>query len=248
MHLLIDIGNSSIFLGLEENKDIIKTYRINSDINKSADEYLITIAPFLTRYQIDDVLICSVVPILTSTLKKSIKTLLKFEPKIMGYGMKTGLNIKTDDPKTVGSDLIADSVAASLSYKECLILDLGTATKYLYIKNNTLCGVAIGPGVSVSTKAMINHAALLPNIELVAPKKVLNTATIPCMQSGIIYGFSAMIDGMIDKIKVEVANPNLKVIACGGLSSLIIPICHNEITIDEDLILKGLIAIYYKNI
>lgn len=248
MHLLIDIGNSSIFLGIEDNKKIIKSFRINSDVNKSADEYLLTMAPFLKKYTIEACLICSVVPILTSTIKKAIKTLFSFEPKIMGFGMKTNLNIKTDDPKAVGSDLIADSVAGLNHYDECLILDLGTATKYLYVTNHSLVGVAIGPGVAVSTKAMISHAALLPNIELVAPKKVLNTSTIPCMQSGIIYGFSSMIDGMIEKIKEELNKPDLPVIATGGLASLIIPQSKNQIEILPDLILEGLITIYYKNI
>lgn len=248
MHLLVDIGNSSIFLGIEENKQIVKSFRVNSDINKSADEYLLIIVPLLKNYQITDALICSVVPILTSAIKKAIKTLFSIEPKIMGFGMKTGLNIKTDDPKGVGSDLIADSVAALNHFDECLILDLGTATKYLYVNNNSLTGVAIGPGVAVSTKAMISHAALLPNIELVAPKKVLNTATVPCMQAGIIYGFSSMIEGMILKIKKELNKPDLKIIATGGLASLIIPLCDIDITIYPNLILEGLITIFYKNL
>ena len=248
MHLLVDIGNSSIFFGIEDNKTIVKTYRVNSDVKKSADEYLVTLAPLLKKYPIKGALICSVVPILTSAIKKGIQTLFNFEPKIMGFGMKTGLNIKTDDPKTVGSDLIADSVAALQIHNECLILDLGTATKYLYVANNSLIGVAIGPGVAVSTKAMIAHAALLPNIELVAPKKVLNSSTIPCMQSGIIYGFASMIDGMVDKIREEVGNPKLEVVATGGLAKLIIPLCRNHIKIYDELILSGLISIFYKNL
>ncbi len=248
MHLLIDIGNSSIYLGIEENKKIINTFRINSDVKKSADEYLVTLKSLLKEYEITDALICSVVPILTSSIKKAMETYYGFTPKIMGYGMKTGLNIKTDEPKSVGSDLIAVSVAGAKKFEECLILDLGTATKYLYVTNNSLTGVAIGPGVAVSTKALISNAALLPNVELVAPKKVLNTSTIPCMQSGIIYGFASMIDGMVDKIKLELNKPNLSVIATGGLAKLIIPLCKNEIKLYPELILEGLISIYYKNL
>ena len=248
MHLLVDIGNSSIFLGIEDNKKIIKTFRINSDIKKSADEYLVTISSLIKEYKIDDALIGSVVPILTGAIKKCIYTLYGFEPKIMSFGMKTGLNIKTDDPKGVGADLIADSVATFNIAKECLVIDLGTATKYLYVNNNSLTGVVIAPGVAVSTKAMIQHAALLPNIELVSPKKVLNTSTIPCMQSGVIYGFASMIDGMITKIKKEVEKPNLKVIATGGLAKLIVPLCEHKIEVFDNLILEGLVYIYYKNI
>lgn len=248
MHLLVDIGNSSIFMGLEENKKIIRTYRVNSDTSKSSDEYLITLFPLLNKYKVEDALICSVVPILTGVMKKCIVTLYNIEPKIMGFGMKTGLNIKTDDPKQVGSDLIAVSVAASKIYPECLVLDLGTASKFLYVSNNSLLGVVIAPGVAVSTKAMISHAALLPNIELVPPKKVLNTSTIPCMQSGIIYGFSSMIDGMIYRIKKELNKNELKVIATGGLSELICPNCLTNIEVYNKLILDGLIEIYYKNL
>ena len=151
MHLLVDIGNSSIFMGLEENKKIIRTYRVNSDTSKSSDEYLITLFPLLSKYKVEDALICSVVPILTGVMKKCIVTLYNIEPKIMGFGMKTGLNIKTDDPKQVGSDLIAVSVAASKIYPECLVLDLGTASKFLYVSMAS-CSLAFTSGLIPSPK------------------------------------------------------------------------------------------------
>ncbi len=247
MVLLVDIGNSNVTFGILENKMIKRTFRLVTSTDKSADEYGLNLAPFLKDYILNDVFICSVVPVVTSLLKKAFEKYYNISPKIMGVGMKTGLKIHSDDPKSVGADLIADSIAATLHYEECLVIDLGTATKFLYIKNNALDGVVIAPGVAISTKAMISHAALLPNIELVAPKKVLNTSTIPCMQSGVIFGFASMLDGMIDKIKKELNKPNLNVIGTGGLAKLIIPNCNANIELKEDLILEGLAKIYEKN-
>lgn len=247
MIILVDIGNSNVTFGLYNGK-IVQTFRLVTSATKSADEYAMSLKQFLDGYEIVDVIICSVVPVVTSLLKKTFEKYFNLTPKIMGVGMKTGLKVNTEDPKSVGADLIADSMAAALRYEEALVVDLGTATKFLYVKNNALEGVVIAPGVAVSTKAMISHAALLPNIELVAPKKVLNNSTIPCMQSGVIYGFASMIEGMIAKIRAELKKPNLKVIATGGLAKLIIPNLDVEVDLEENLILEGLAAIYKKNI
>lgn len=247
MILLVDVGNSNITFGLYNNNLIESTFRLITSIDRSADEYALQIKPFLIDKKVQDIIICSVVPVVTSLLKKTFEKYFQITPKIMGVGMKTGLKVNTEDPKSVGADLIADAVAVANKYQECLIIDLGTATKFLHVKNNALEGVIIAPGVSVSTKAMISHAALLPNIELVAPKKVLNNSTIPCMQSGVIYGFASMIDGMIGKIKKELKLENLKVVATGGLAKLIIPNCESEIELVDNLILEGLIQIYARN-
>ena len=194
-----------------------------------------------------DAIISSVVPVVTAKIKYMLEKYFSIEPLILGPGVKTGLKLKADEPKSVGADLISDTVAGCSLYDECLIVDLGTATKFLYGENNTLEGVIIAPGVEISTKAMIGNTALLPNIDLVAPKRVLNNSTIACMQSGVIYGFASMVDGMIYHIRQELKKPNLKVIATGGLSSVIIPYCKTPIHIEKNLILLGLIEIYNKN-
>lgn len=247
MILLVDVGNSNIYFGKAIDNEIIETFRLTTDVLKSADEYQILLREFIVR-PVEAVVICSVVPVVTSILKKTFEKYYNVKPMIMGSGLKTGLKIKADDPKGVGADLIADSVASANMCEECIVVDLGTATKFLYVKDHTLEGVIIAPGVAVSTKAMISHAALLPNIELVAPKKVINNSTIPCMQSGVIYGFAAMIDGVIRRMKKELNKTDIKVIATGGLAKLIIPQCCETIGFDEDLILKGLLDIYKRNI
>lgn len=247
MVLLVDIGNSNIVFGIAEDNKLVNSFRIKTFENKTSDEYYLLIKPILDNFKITDVIISSVVPIITSSLKKMFAERYKINPMILGPGIKTGIQLKVDDPKSVGADLICDCVGAAKHYNEALIVDLGTATKYIYIKNNIFYGCSIAPGVSVSMKALVSNAALLPNIELVSPKKVISTNTISCMQSGVIFGAAAQVDGMIERIKDEINNPNISVIATGGLSGLIVPLCKNSIERIENLTVEGLLEIYSKN-
>lgn len=247
MILLVDIGNTNIVLGFAEGNQIIETYRIKTDLNRTADEYYVLIKPILEQYQIVDIIISSVVPVITSALKKALVKQTKLQPMILGPGVKTGVQLKVDDPKTVGADIICDVAGVKGLAEEAIIIDLGTATKYIYTKNQTFYGVSIAPGVSVSMKALVNHAALLPSVELICPKKVIGTSTVGCIQSGVIYGAAAQVDGMIERIKEEVGCTNAKVFATGGLSSLIVPLCKNEIVLLEGLTLTGLFNIYKLN-
>ena len=212
MILLVDIGNSNVVLALLENDKVVETFRLKSNIDKTSDEYYVSIKSVLKDYDIEDVIISSVVPVITSALKKVFIRLYKKEPLILGPGIKTGVSLKVDDPKTVGADIICDCAGIKGIVDEAIIVDLGTATKYIYVKNQTFYGVSIAPGVSVSMKALVNSAALLPSVELVCPKKVIGTSTINCIQSGVIFGAAAQVDGMIDRIKEEINNtqPNIK--------------------------------------
>lgn len=248
MVLLVDVGNSNICFGIANNNTITNDFRIKTFLDKSYDEYYLLIKNFID-VDIDDVIISSVVPVVTSVLNKLFKKYYNIAPKIIGNKLKTGINIIADDPKTVGADLICDVAGALNIYNEALIIDLGTASKFIYYKNNTMSGVSIAPGVAISMKTLVSSAALLPNFELQAPKKVLNSSTIPCMQSGVIYGFASLVDGMILRIKKELKNDNLKVIATGGLISFISSCCNEPIDkIDNLLTLKGILNIYNKNI
>jgi len=247
MILLVDIGNTNICLGVVKNNKIISTYRIKTSPDKSADEYYLFAKEFI-KEDIDDVIISSVVPIVTSIAIKMFKTHYNIEPKVIGNKLKTGIKILADDPKTVGADLICNVAAASNYFDKGLIVDLGTASKFIYFEKNTFVSVSIAPGMSVSMKGLVNSAALLPNFELVAPVKVLNTSTIPCMQSGVIYGFASLVDGMIERIKIELNNPNLKIVATGGLSKLISNYTKEKIDVnDPNLTLEGIYEIYKRN-
>lgn len=248
MILLIDIGNTNIVFGYSDTKTILKTFRLKSLSNKTADEYYLFVKSLMGTFEFDDVIIASVVPIITSALNKMFKTYYNIDAKILGPGIKTGVQLKVDDPKTVGADIICAVAGASIYYPESIILDLGTATKYIYAKNNVFMGLSISPGIAISLRAMISSTALLPNVELVCPKKVLGTNTIACMQSGVIYGAACQVDGMIDRIKEEVGNLDIPVLSTGGLSSLIAPLCKHSILEVSELTLLGLLEVYKKNV
>ncbi len=247
MYLLIDVGNSNICYGFVEGKTLIKTFRMKTMLDRSSDEYYLMFNSFISNQSFDDVIISSVVPVITSALVKMFKNHYHKDVRILGPGIKTGIQIKADNPREVGSDLICDVAGAQTYCNESLIIDLGTATKYIYHKNSTFMGLSIAPGVSISMKALTSKAALLPEIELQIPKSILCNNTINCMQSGVIYGAVCQVDSMIDRIKEEINKPDLKIIATGGLASLIIPLCKNKIEIDPDLTLKGLLDIYLRN-
>lgn len=248
MLILFDIGNTNITVGIADLERIKNVYRLKTQLNKTADEYYLSLRQMINCTSVKGIIISSVVPEVTEVIKEISIRFFNINPMIIGQGVKTGIQIKCDNPKEVGSDLIADCVGALATYgKDALIIDLGTATKYIYLENNAFCGCVIAPGLFVSIKALVDNAALLPKIDLKVPNKIIGTNTINCMQSGVTYGTIFAVDGFIKKIKEETKNPNLLVVATGGLANLIIPHCESEIILDDNLILKGLLNIYLKN-
>lgn len=246
MVVLVDVGNSSIYFGIYNQEKIEMSFRLKSFTDKTSDEYYALVYPFIGKYKIEEVIISSVVPVITSALSKLFKQYYSISAIIIGPGVKNGIGIKVDEPKSVGSDLICDT-AGIMDSKPYIIVDLGTATKYLYVKDRTLHGVVIAPGVITSLNALVSSAALLPSVELQIPSKVLGKNTISCMQSGIIFGSASQIDGMIDRILEEIQMPEVGIIATGGLSKTIIPHCKHNIILDEQLVLRGIINIYKLN-
>src|SRR5690554_468493 len=246
MILLIDVGNTTINLALSSNNKILKTAMINTNLNKTADEYYIDLNILFELTTIKDIIISSVVPIITKELVDLSKKHLKIDPLVIQQKVKTGVNVLTDNPREVGSDLIAVAAALVQNNKSYLIIDLGTATKYIYLKNNAITGVIITPGVEVSIKALVGNTALLPNIDILVPKKVLGSNTIECMQSGVTYGTAAQVDGLIDMIKAEVKE-DFEIVTTGGLAKIINPLIRHEIIDNPLLIFEGLIKIYNLN-
>ena len=247
MVLLIDVGNTNICVVKYDGNNICgKIVRIKTLVERTSDEYYLLLRDMVDLTDVKSVAISSVVPDVTLALKQLFEKYLNIDAIVLGPKVKTGVGIKADNPREVGADLICD--AAAITQGEALVIDLGTATKYLYIKNKTLAGVVISPGVNVSIKALVKNTALLPNVDIKVPAKVLGNNTINCMQSGVTYGVASQVDGMIERIKDEVGNMNLRVIATGGLAALIVPLCKHNIEVDELLTLKGLIEIYRRNI
>ena len=253
MILTIDIGNTNIVLGGFDDEKLRFISRISTNAKKTDAEYATKLKSILSLYGVDEsevsgAAISSVVPILTQTMANAIKIVFKVKAVIVGPGIKTGINLLADNPAQVGADLICACVAAAKLYTPpVLIIDMGTATKFMLVdESKSFTGVSIMPGVEISLKALTGGAAQLPQISLVPPKKLLGTNTIDCMRSGIIYGNAATLDGMIDRIGDEVKS-ELTIVATGGLSRSIIPYCRHDVILDDDLILKGLLIIYNKN-
>ncbi|MBU1093650.1 MAG: type III pantothenate kinase [Firmicutes bacterium] len=246
MILLFDVGNTNISIGLSDGKLVNETFRLNTEVTKTSDEYYIAMKSLIDMKAIHAVAISSVVPRITEKLKDIANRFLNLEPLIVGPGVKTGVNVKTDNPREVGADLICGAVAVEFTTTPVLVVDLGTAIKYIYVKNKTILGVIITPGVSISIKALVGNTALLPDIDIEVPKKVLGTNTIHCMQSGVTYGVASQVDGLIERIREEVKE-DFSVILTGGLSQTIAPLCKHELSRDPNLVLKGLLNIFNRN-
>ncbi|MGI6782284.1 MAG: type III pantothenate kinase [Acholeplasmataceae bacterium] len=245
MILLFDCGNTNIKIGLAKDHKIEQVFRINSVTNKTPDMYAIRLNQMFDPKQITGVIIASVVPEITINLKILSKRLYGIEPIVLEPGTKTGINIKADHPQEVGADLICGA-AALIDPKPTVIVDLGTANKYLYVKNKTLLGVIISPGVVVSIKALVGSTALLPHVEIKVPKKVLGNNTVECMQSGVIYGVASEVEGIVHRIQKEIQS-ECDVIITGGLAKLISPLVDLKMEVRPNLVLEGLLNIYYLN-
>ena len=254
MLLVFDVGNTNMVIGVYEGKTLVKHWRRCTDIHKTSDEYGMLIGNLLTYDKIDlksidDIIISSVVPNVMHALENFCIKYCEKKPMIVGPGIKTGLNIKYDNPKQVGADRIVNAVAAIEKYGSPLIVvDFGTATTFCAISEKAeYLGGTICPGLKISSEALFNGAAKLPRVELIKPGKTICKATVEAMQAGIIYGYVGQVEKIISMMKKELGSEDVKVIATGGLSTLI----HSETDsidyIDKYLTLDGLRLIYLKN-
>ena len=253
MILAIDVGNTNIVLGCIEDGKIGSIVRIHTDTRETEAEYAIKLKQIFNAYGMDaegfeGVILSSVVPPVTEALKRAVKTLTGLDCMIVGPGMKTGMNIRVDDPGTVAGDLITGGVAAMQFYgKPVIVLDLGTATTVTVVDaGGNFRGGAILPGIKLSYGALAAGTSLLPEISITAPKKCMATNTVDCMRSGAVFGNASMIDGLIDRMEEELGM-KCRVVATGGLASSIVPFCRHEIELDDDLLLKGMWYLYEKN-
>jgi len=252
MILAIDIGNTNIVIGCCENDKILFCERISTNHNATTLEYAALFDTAfdmhgIERTSIEACVISSVVPQVTGNVKSALAKLTKTDILVVGPGIKTGLSIKIDNPAQLGSDLVVGAVAGITYYKAPLILiDMGTATTLSVVdKNNAYLGGMILPGVAISHDALITRTSLLRKIALEPPRKVTGTETVDCMKSGLIYGSAGALDGLIDRIQEEIGE--CTIVATGGLATVVTPFCRNNIILDYDLLLKGLMAIYNKN-
>ena len=253
MILTVDIGNSNIVLGGVEGDSIALEARLRTDITKTSDEYCIDLKMILDVYnvapsEIEGTIIASVVPQVLNSMQTAVKKLTGKESLVVGPGLKTGLNIKVENPSQTGADLVVGSVAALREHKPPLIIiDMGTATTMTVVdENGALIGGCICPGVKISMDALTDRTALLPGLQLDQPKKAIGRNTIDCMRSGIMMGNACMLDGMVERMEAELGS-KATVIATGGIAKFIVPMCKTPIIYDKDLLVKGLAALYRDN-
>lgn len=254
MILAIDIGNTNIVVGcIDSDNNCLFVERISTVRTKTELEYAIDIKNVLDIYHIKKAdleggIISSVVPQITTVVKVAVEKILKKEVLIVGAGIKTGLNIRIDNPAQLGSDLVVGAVAGISEYPVPLfIFDLGTANTVCVIdKNKNYIGGMIYPGIGVSLDSLTSNASQLGGISIEDPGHIIGKNTSDCMKSGIVYSSAAAIDGIIDRLQDEIGS-SATVVATGGMAGKIIPHCKRKMILDENLLLKGLAIIYKKN-
>ena len=253
MLLCIDIGNTSIVLGLYKDNKLIESFRLQTNIYTTGDEYIIKISSVLNdlgykKEDVSGIIISSVVPQLDSEFKIAFKKFFGIDPMFIVPGIKSGINIRIDNPKELGADLLVGAVGAVNKYSApTIVIDMGTATTLSYINNKCeFLGGIILPGIKTGYNALFNKASKLEEVGIKKPDNVIGKGTVTCIQSGMIYGTSSMIDGLIRKIKKEY-NDDCKVVITGGDARYIIDSLEEEVIYDENLLLDGLLIIYNKN-
>lgn len=255
MILVMDVGNTNIKMGVFDGEKNIKSFRVATDLRKTGDEYGVIVSALLAQKglsfaDIDGVIMSSVSPALNYTLEHMCRYFIGKDPIVMAPGIKTGLSIKYDNARELGSDRIVNAVAAVKKYGgPCIVVDFGTATTFSVVSGkNEFLGGAICPGIKTATDALVENAAKLPRIELEKPPCVIGRSTITNMQSGVIYGFIGLVENIVRMIKKELGDDDVKVIATGGMSQLMQYSDKKTIdVVDRDLTLSGLKIIYDLN-
>ena len=253
MILAVDIGNSNIVLGGIQGDTIAFEARLRTEPTKTSDEYCIDVKIILDVYgfkreDVEGAIISSVVPQVLNSIKTAIKKLTGKTALVVGPGLKTGLNIRVENPSQTGADLVVGSVAALREHKPPLIVvDMGTATTMTVLdESGALIGGCICPGVKISLDALTERTALLPGLQLDQPRKAIGRNTIDCMRSGIMMGNACMLDGMVQRMEEELGQ-KATVVITGGIAKFVAPLCKTSMIYDKDLLLKGLAFLYREN-
>lgn len=253
MLVAIDIGNTDITFGIFQGNKLYDTFRMRTKINRTSDEYGMFMLDVIKykgyrREDVDDVIIASVVPAVMHSLTSAIIKYFQRQPIIVGAGIRTGIKIKTANPKETGADRIVDAVAGYELYGgPVIVVDFGTATTYdIITPDGEFIGCVISPGLRISANALWQQAAKLPEIEIRKPESILAKETVSSMQAGLVYGYIGQTEYIIRKIIEESGFDNVKVVATGGLGKMISEETDCIDYYDANLTLKGLQLIYEK--
>ncbi|KMJ56709.1 MULTISPECIES: type III pantothenate kinase [Bacillaceae] len=253
MLFVLDVGNTNTVIGVYEGEELKHHWRVETSRNKTEDEFGMIFKSLLEHVGLsfkdfEGIIISSVVPPIMFSLERMCQKYFHLKPLIVGPGIKTGLNIKYENPREVGADRIVNAVAGIHLYGSPLVIvDFGTATTYCYInEHKQYMGGAIAPGISISTEALYSRASKLPRIEIARPDDVIGKNTVSAMQAGILFGYVGQVEGIVNRMKKQ-SDVTPKVIATGGLAALIGNESDVIDIVDPFLTLKGLHLIYMKN-
>ncbi len=252
--LTIDVGNTNIALGMMNDDRVVSSFRLTTKTPRTSDEYGICLREMMnsagvTKEDIDDVIISSVVPKIMYSLNSAIIKYVGKTPIIVGPGIRTGISIRTENPKEVGADRIVDCAAAFYTYHtSCIIVDFGTATTFDYVsKEGVFEYTVIAPGLGITANALSSNTAKLPEIEIMKPASILGRNTVSGMQAGVVYGYIGLVEYIIRNMKKELKDPDCLVIATGGLGKVISNETDEINIYDPDIAYKGMNFIYKKN-
>ncbi|RLC69776.1 MAG: type III pantothenate kinase [Chloroflexi bacterium] len=253
MLLAIDVGNTTINLGVFEGEELRSTWHLATEVHRLADEYAAVLLDLLehqglTPSQVDQAIICSVVPPLITTFRELCQRYFRVDPLVVEAGVRTGVNIRMDNPREVGADRVTNAVAGHRLYGGPLIvIDFGTATTFDVVsEEGDYLGGAISPGIGIAAEALFERAAKLPRVELAYPPRAIGRNTISAMQSGLLFGYIGLIEGMVNRIRKELGK-RARVIATGGYAELVAQRCRLIEVVDPNLSLKGLRIIHELN-
>lgn len=253
MLLAVDIGNTNITIGAFKGEELQATWRIYTRLNQMADEYAIMLIDLLNHQglkvsDVDEVALSSVVPPLRTTFTQMCQRYFKTSPLVVGPGIKTGIRICMDNPREVGSDRIANAAAAHGLYnRSVIVVAMGTATAFDTVsKEGDYLGGAVAPGIAISAEALFTRTAALPRVEFVRPRNAIGTNTITAIQSGLIFGYAGLIEGVVTRIQKELGEKAL-VVATGGYAELIADETSVIDEVNPHLTLIGLRLIYEMN-
>lgn len=253
MLLAIDIGNTNITLGVFEGEQLRTTWRMATDVNKMADEYAVLLLNLMRHHGLDtsdvnEIALCCVVPPALAIFEELLQRYFDASPLIVGVGVKTGVSIRMDNPREVGTDRIVNTAAAHHLYRgPVIITDVGTATTFDVVsEDGDYLGGAIAPGIALAAESLFMRTAALPRVELVPPQRAIGTNTVTAMQSGIIFGYVGLVEGIVGRIKQELGG-KATVVATGGSAKLIAGQTKVIDIVNPDLTLIGLRLIYLMN-
>ncbi len=253
MLLVLDLGNTNLTAGVFDGETLVCEFRMATDRSRTGDQYAADVTAMLKLKGIQPAAISgailgSVVPDLDTAFCRAVKQVVGTEPLMVGPGIKSGINIRIDNPAQLGADLLVGAVAAKEFYgAPCIVWDMGTATTVSVLdESGAFRGGAIMAGVGTALNSLVSRAALLPNIRVSAPKKAIGTNTADCMRSGAVFGAAAMLDGMCDRIEEELGGP-ARVVVTGGLGEEIAAACRRQVTYNSHLLLHGLRLLYQRN-